>query len=215
MAIKYVPVGGNDQAQVVVDPPTEKELNDAAEVKQEGGSSRSVGKVVPADRALIDNAVDIDKYHQNRVAHKGFIEKPIALKSEATYERTTVTLDNGEEIEAWAYVAPEERDIIANPYAATKDTKTVKSGGTFTVSSGENSFGPFDNTKYNNDADVADEENELIQPIPALAADEEQMRELDTHWRNGEDLVTPIDNENYLSRPGAKIKTSETFLAQE
>lgn len=214
MAIKYVPVGGNDQAQVVVDPPTEKELNDTAEVKQVNGSSRSVGKVVPADRALIDNAVDIDKYHQNRMPHKGFIENPIAMKGEATYERTTVTLDNGETVEAYAYVAPEERDVINNPYASTKDTKTLTAVGTFTVSSGENSFGPFDNTKYNGDETVEDTENELIQPIPALAADEDQFKKLDKHWRNGEDLVTPIDNENYLSRPGAKIKTSETFLAQ-
>ena len=215
MAIKFVPVGGNDQAQVVVDPPTEKELNDAAEVKQSRGSSRSVGKVVPPKDALTKNVVKIDKYHQARVPHQGFIERPISMKTAPSYEKTTVVLDNGETVEAFAYVGPEERNIKSNPYATTKDSKTITKNGTFTISSGENQFGPWETVKYNNDGVSTAAVNDLIQPVPALAADEEQWKVLDRHWRQGEDLVTAINEENHLSRPGIKIKTSETYLAQQ
>jgi len=209
---KVVPVV-NDQPQVIFQPPTAAELNKVAEVPETKGSSRSIGTVVPTKDALTKNTVKLSKYMKQRMPHQGFVENPITMKTAPSYETTTVTLDDGTTVEARAYVAPEERNIIQHPYASTKDNHTLTKNGTFTVTESETEFGPRSDVRYNDDGISTSEKNDLIQPIPALAADKELEKQLDRHWRQGEDEVTPINKDNYLSRPGSKIVTSETFLS--
>ena len=163
-----------------------------------------------------NNKVVLDAFHKLRCDHVGVVENAVALKSDATYEKTTVTLDDGSTVEAYAYVAPEERNLAEQPYAVNQKAKAYSATGTFTVSSVENSFGKFDNVAYNKDEKQEGEVYDgIVNPNPALMSSHIVHKHLDRHWRQGEDIDNPVDNENYLSRPGMKVKTSETYLAQE
>lgn len=214
-------ITANDQDNVIVQPPSAAELNAVAEVPESEGSSRSIGKVIPVEDALTKNVVKLSKNKKLRLAHQGFKEVAISIKGEPTWDKTTVTLDDGTTVEAMAYVAPEDRNVKDNPYAHTVDDHVLEEAGTFSKISGyqyvdgDTELGYFESIRYDQNAvSTSGSGNGLIQPIPALAADEELAAQIDTTWRKGQTLFTPIDEENYLSRPGMEVKTSETYLAQ-
>lgn len=215
-------VYANDQQNVIVQVPTAAELNAVAEIPESEGSSCSVGKVVPADKALVDNKVKLSKYKRLRVAHQGFKENKIPMNDEPTWGKKVVTLDDGSEVEAYAYIAPEDRDVMAQPYASTVDDHVLEEPGSFSKISGYQyefdgkKLDYFESIKYDQNAiSVAGSGNGLIQPVPALAADQELARQVDTTWRKGQNLFTPIDEDNYLSRPGMEVVTSETYLGKD
>lgn len=215
-------IQGNDQNGVIIQVPTAAELNAVAEVKESEGGSRSVGVVIPASEALTKNVVKLSKQKKLRVAHQGFKENAISLRSEPTYAKTTVTLDNGETVEAMAYVAPETRNVQEDPYAKTGDDFEIQEAGTFSIVSGyqcedeDKKLGYFESVRYDQNAiSVSTSGDSLIQPVPALAADEELAQQIDTTYRKGQNLFTPITKDNYLSRPGMEVNTDDTFLAQQ
>ena len=213
-------ITANDQQNVIVQTPTAAELNAVAEIPESEGSSRSIGKVVPVEEALTKNLVDLSKNKKLRIAHQGFKEIAISIKGEPTWGIKEITLDDGTKVKAWAYIEPETRPLN-KPYATTVDDHVLEEPGTFSKISGYQydfdgkKLGYFESIKYDQNAiSVEGSGNGLIQPVPALAADEELVREIDTTYRKGQNLFTPIDKENYLSRAGLEVKTSETYLAQ-
>lgn len=213
-------ITANDQQNVIIQTPTAAELNAVAEIPESEGSSRSIGKVIPAEDALTKNIVDLSKNKKLRLAHQGFKEIAISIKGEPTWGIKEVTLEDGSKVEAWAYIEPETRPLN-KPYASTVDDHVLTEAGTFSKISGYQydfdgkKLGYFESIKYDQNAiSTEGSGNGLIQPVPAMAADEELVREIDTTYRKGQNLFTPIDGENYLSRAGMEVKTSETYLAQ-
>lgn len=187
--------------QVIYPNATEAELNAAAEVPMANGESRSVGVVVPANRALIDNTVKLSKNMKLRMKHKGFEEKAESWKTSPTWD---VTVDPSG-LEYGAFSPAEDRPT--NTYADTDDHVVITDLGDLTtdVSNGVE----YDASDLSWDVD----DDELIEAIePALAIDNAQLKEVNTGYRFGEEVNHPITVENYLSRPGYPVSTSETTL---
>jgi len=214
-------VQGNDQDGVILQTPTAAELNAVAEVPESDGGSRSVGVVVSAADALTKNYVKLSKYKKLRLEHQGFIENAIEMKTEPSWERIEVQVGLST-TQAYAYVAPETRNIKQNPYAKTESDVKITEAGTFSKISGyqfedgDKKLGYFESIRYDQNAiSVSASSGTLVQPVAALAADEELAQQIDTTYRKGQNLFTPIDAENYLSRAGMEVKTSETYLAQK
>lgn len=55
----------------------------------------------------------------------------------------------------------------------------------------------------------------MVDALPVLAIDNAQAQRIKLEGRRGEVHDDPISEENYLTRPGMEVKTSETYLAQQ
>ena len=65
-----------------------------------------------------------------------------------------------------------------------------------------------------NGTEETNDDKTMVEAIPVLAINAEQKRFVKLEGRHGEVDFDAIDNENYLTRPGMEVKTSETYLAQ-
>lgn len=184
---------------------TQAELEAAAEHKMEYGMpTTTVGEVIPADKALIENKVKLSKMLKMKLQHPGLVPNDIKMKTEATFE-------NGE------YVAPEVRDVTKQPYAKVAP-KTLTKPGTFTVTDVVDEFGGITkNVAYDASKEVwadqaADVEHPQVPPVAALNAETIALRTVKRHYRRGEVEYDPVSVDNYLDRPGIEVNTADTFI---
>ena len=193
---------------------TQQELEDAAQVKMEFGMpTTTVGEKIPAEDALTKNDIKLSKIMKMKLQHVGKVANDIELKTAATFE-------NGE------YVAPEQRDIDAQPYMKAAPKILVKPG-TFEITDVHadeyvNAEGVtvdptgriIQSLKYNASGEVWAAQGEIAQvpPVPSMNAEAIELRTVKRHYRRGEVEYDPISQDNYLDRPGMEVNTADTFL---
>jgi len=218
-----------DMPQAVLSIPSEVEINDTATVKMPAltvpptsEKTFSVGAVISPANALKDNDVKLSKYKQLRLKHQGIVELPQTWKTEDTYG---VVVDGSSS--AYESIPPDPRPLI--PVGKNEDGLVITANGTFTEtvvnigtavylnpysnSSSAEATEPHDTIKYNDDASSSSSAGTgLVTPLSlAAAADQAQFADkiLDMPGKTGGEAM---DEENYLTLPGKKVVTSETYL---
>ena len=147
--------------------------------------------VIPSD-PIKDHGVRLSANMKLRMRHVGSLEHKIPVSEEWKYE-------NGEA------VPPKGRD--SNTYMVPDKKEYVDYGTVNVEKDGE------DETLVVTDGICIQNTNpSYTEAVPTLALDQKQLNLIKTEGRRGEVDTDPIDNENFLDRPGQEIKTSETYL---
>lgn len=188
-------IGGHDQ--VVMNVPSQVELDAAAEVKSSFINTSSGVKEIPAIGAVIvdplgdTKIIRLSKNMKLRMAYAGVVEKEQEWKTAPSYEEVTANSST-----VWMYVDKDNRTLTA---LAGDDGIVVTDNGTFT------------DGIYNNNASTSSTNDGGVGPLyPALAADAAANEGiLDMPGRTGGAAMT---GENYLNLPGYTVVTSETGM---
>lgn len=133
-------------------------------------------------------------------------------------------IENAIEVsEEWKYVdgeavPPEGRDPSVS-YTKAEETK-YSDYGSINVEEVE-PYGPNDpagevceNLSVTDGTMESNDDTDFVEAVPVLALNRAQQNLVKTQGRRGEIDTDPINNENFLDRPGMEVKTSETYLAQ-
>ncbi len=186
MSIPYPTV--NDQSQVVVQP-EDKEV------------------VVPTD-PIRDHGLKLSVNQKLAMRHIGKVENKVAVSDEWTY------VDG-------AAVPPAGRNV-AEPYMVNDDKKYTSYGNITTTEVhpyGESDSEINNTVAYDSEAESSvanpESESDYTEAVPALAANQDLMGETKIDGRRGQREFDPINQENYLDRPGTEVKTSDTILSVE
>ena len=159
--------------------------------------------VIPAD-VIKDHPPRLSKNMQLSMRHLGKLENAIEVSEEWKYV-------DGEA------VPPEGRDPSA-PYTKADEIK-YSDYGTIKVEEVE-PFGPEDpasetceNIVVTDATSESNDDEDYVEAVPVMALDRGQFNLIKTEGRRGEVDTDPIDNENFLDRPGYEVKTSDTYMA--
>lgn len=195
-------------SQVVMQVPTEDELNAVADTPMDNGRSFSVGSEISANRALADNElIRLSKSQKLRMAHQGLVEIEQEWIAEDQYKEVVEGSST-----VWKYVAAETRP--QTKMANTDDGIVITDPGTFTKSEGyvdsENII-PFESYQYDGNASSSSVNDGLVGPeYPAITSEYTQSIIIDMPGRTG---GVDQDKDNYLSLPGRPVNTDDTYVA--
>ena len=158
---------------------------------------------IPVD-VIKDHGLKLSKNMKLRMRHLAKVENALDVSEEWKWV-------DGEA------VPPVGRDTD-EPYMVADDKK-YSDYGTVTVEQVK-PYGDNDpahevcDTLVVTDADVeSNDDEDYKEAVPALAVDHEQFKGVKINYRRGEESKDPINNENYLDRPGMEVKTSETYMS--
>ena len=209
-----IPVIG-DHPQVVMNVPSQKEINDAAEVKMTYVDQPNGVKPVAAVTTVIDPSVvladtkivRLSKRMKLRMVFAGIKEILQSWKTAPTYEEVTSGSST-----VWMYVDKDKRTLL--PIATSDDGIVITDNGTFsevTKSADDELVNKASTVKcivYNLDSSSSSALDGMNGPdYPAIAADAATGVILDMPGKTGGSAMT---SENYLSLPGTNVVTSQT-----
>jgi hypothetical protein len=150
-----------------------------------------------------DHPPRLSKNMKLSMRHLGFKENAINVSEEWKFE-------NGEA------VPPVGRDTSAS--YTKPETTQYKTYGTLSYEQAvpfkDDPAGEVTETlKFTEGTTEAAQDAAYVDAVPAMALHLEQAAVMKLEGRHGEVSYDPISNENYLTRPGMEVKTSETYLA--
>jgi hypothetical protein len=157
--------------------------------------------VVPAD-LIKDHPPKLSKNMKLSMRHLDFVENAIPVSEEWTF------------VDGVA-VAPQGRDEKIS-YTKTEDKKYSDYGKveytTVEVYKDDPAQEVVETIKVTDGTLTENDDPEYVDAIAPLAVDRKQSKSILLEGRHGEVSYDPISNENYLTRPGMEVKTSETYL---
>lgn len=115
-------------------------------------------------------------------------------------------------------VPPVTRDITEDKYAVPEEKKysdygTVTRTDVMPFGEDDKAHEVTDTLVVTDPTQENNDDEEMVEAVPVLAVEDEQRMHIKLEGRRGETRDDPITEENYLTRPGMEVKTSETWIS--